>query len=96
MKTNHTPGPWSYLVSPGKTWSDHGMRAVANVGKYLVWIPSDRVKELHNKSESNAKLIAAAPDLLEAAIRAYETLEQNDIKGQATLLLAIAIRKAIK
>lgn len=64
MGTKHTPGPWAYSESPGKTWSDHGMRAVANVGKFLVWISSERVKELHNKSEANAKLIAAAPDLL--------------------------------
>ena len=45
-------------------------------------------------SEENAKLVAAAPDLLEACERALETLENENIFGQARLLLAVAIKKA--
>jgi hypothetical protein len=44
--------------------------------------------------KANAKLVAAAPELLEACQRALQTLEDNNIFGQARLLLTVAIRKA--
>lgn len=46
------------------------------------------------EENANAKLIAASPDLLEACERALETLENENIFGQARLLLALAIKKA--
>lgn len=45
--------------------------------------------------EANAKLVAAAPQLFEACERALEILEQENIFGQARLLLAVAIKKAL-
>jgi hypothetical protein len=52
MTTQHTPGPWKYLRTSG---FDYGSTAY--------WIPGicGNVKD-----EANARLIAAAPDLLEA------------------------------
>ncbi len=46
------------------------------------------------RSEANAKLMAAAPELLEACQRALQVLESENIFGQARLLLAVAIKKA--
>lgn len=43
---------------------------------------------------ANAKLICAAPELLEACERALQVLESENIFGQARLLLAVAIKKA--
>ena len=43
---------------------------------------------------ANAKLIAAAPELLEACERALGVLEDENIFGQARLLLTVAIKKA--
>ena len=45
--------------------------------------------------EGNAKLIAAAHELLEACERALQVLEQENIFGQARLLLVVAIKKAL-
>jgi hypothetical protein len=52
MTKQHTPGPWKYLRTSG---FDYGSTAY--------WVPGicGNVKD-----EANARLIAAAPDLLEA------------------------------
>ncbi len=58
----HTPGPWAFIVPDGvsvrhpQVYSDTG--PVCNA----TWLGDGRLKEL----EANARLIAAAPDLLEA------------------------------
>ena len=44
---------------------------------------------------ANAKLISATPELLEACQKALQVLESENIFGQARLLLAVAIKKAI-
>lgn len=51
------------------------------------WMPEEQM-------EANAKLIAAAPELLEACEKALDTLENENIFGQVRLLLAVAIKKA--
>jgi hypothetical protein len=50
--TKHTPGPWE-LFSTGEVWSSHG-----HIVKAYASTPSDR---------ANARLITAAPELLEVA-----------------------------
>jgi len=63
MDTKHTPGPWRIgakfqsVVSDGPTgWDDDG--SVAAYGGHMVCESA--------KLEANARLIAAAPDLLDA------------------------------
>lgn len=58
---SHTPGPW-------KVKSDYnvfgvGGRLVANSGGHS---GSVRPEEIHEENKANARLIAAAPELLEA------------------------------
>lgn len=67
-----TPGPWQLADNPGKTLADHGMRSVAYVGKWIVWIPGRRVSELSGRFDSNAELVAAAPTLIR------ELCDEND------------------
>ena len=61
-KQQHTPGPWAYIVPDGyvvrhpQIYSDFG--PVANA----TWLGENKLDQLN----SNARLIAAAPDLLEA------------------------------
>jgi len=55
MNKNHTPGPWVYYYEQ-----------IGN--QHIVWSDNSRIVSLsmNDDAESNARLIAAAPDLLEA------------------------------
>lgn len=92
--TKHTPGPWlaskyprsnAYVVTttPGDAKGD-----IANV---LFGLGSKIAEE----TEANARLIAAAPELLEAAIEAlpYINADPNDPAGPVARLVA-AIAKS--
>ena len=79
MESKHTPGPWWLGVS------EHGrhFRAVDAKGHgelaTVVWLMDD--DDLYcapsPECEANARLIAAAPDLLEALIKVTTTLAWN-------------------
>ena len=66
-KQQHTPGPWAYIVPDGyvvrhpQIYSDFG--PVANA----TWLGENKLDQL----KANARLIAAAPDLLEALEELY-------------------------
>ena len=72
MKTQHTPGPWTH-------------KATASLGpQYAVYGESDRtgrdvavVYNNGNEAEANARLIAAAPELLEALEKAADWLSRS-------------------
>jgi len=89
--SKHTPGPWM-VSSNGAAVVD-----TATHGQELII-----VQERGVDSEANARLIAAAPELLEAAIRAEELLSSvTDIASElapfqntALRLLRAAIAKA--
>ena len=53
MNTKHTPGPWKYI-----TW--HGQHGVHDA------MDNDVCETFGEDAEANARLIAAAPELLEA------------------------------
>lgn len=70
MKTEHTPGPWSYYAGesqPNPYWRNirlyNGERLIAEVG----------CTNAVGDGDANARLIAAAPELL-AALSAYQRL----------------------
>ena len=57
METKHTPGPW-------KTFSPNGLLNIP-IGTYKITVAFTSIDlEKRGLSEANAKLIAAAPDLL--------------------------------
>lgn len=87
-KAKHTPGPWF----PGTGWIGAGTLknpyVVARVENYP-----------YGPTEANAKLIAAAPELLDAAKDALESLRRlQDAEGAYRVTniqqLETAIRKA--
>ncbi len=51
----HTPGPWSFAASPSSSYWDF----VVKIGRGYIGIDTDN-------AEADGRLIAAAPDLLEA------------------------------
>ena len=66
MQTNHTPGPWAISQS-------HGFRTGAPVNAYTINGACGTVATTPNPNvadnAANARLIAAAPDLLDALRR---------------------------
>lgn len=95
----HTPGPWESFVIPSKHFesteftiqirAEHPEfpmyhRIVSNIGLYDY---SD------NEREANAKLIAAAPELLEALKEAEYILREDNRTFEADTALAV-IKKA--
>jgi hypothetical protein len=104
---SHTPGPWRVVRHnadrPGLGWL---LEANPNI---IIGLVHDSVQEIDpythipirsEQSDANARLIAAAPDLLaelERIVRALEPQEETglDLPGIATLNAArAAIKKA--
>ncbi len=86
MKNTHTPGPWR--VAPFKA----GDVDIIYIQHGSGWDTC----ELHGdypEKNANARLIAAAPDLLDAAIDALDLAKEMGAKGTAAKLKA-AIAKA--
>jgi len=74
--SKHTPGPWHFRVDP-----IHQGQYFIRVQSYgfapLATVRGDKRSTLKD-SEANARLIAAAPDLLEALKMAVSALERSD------------------
>ena len=82
MQTKHTPGPWQTKRSDSKS-------AVNIVGSHLGskykiarcpitgWGDNPETQRRENEEvEANARLIAAAPELLEALVKSVSVIEQ--------------------
>lgn len=79
----HTPGPWSYNQDEG---GQHGH--VISTGEYIIADLPDAGDGAAPHTEANARLIAAAPELLEAladqtaaAQRVIDCWSQGDLAG---------------
>jgi len=108
MKTKHTPGPWAldskienvfighlrmphtiYPISSLKD-ADGGSTCTA-----ICILPNEDISVKTIKMvESNAKLISAAPELLEALILANEMLFSVAIDAELANKIELAIKKA--
>ena len=98
MKTEHTPGPWSYYAGeaqPNPYWRNYrlyvGERLVAEIG----------CTNAVGDGDANARLIAAAPELLAAltALVGHADLGEVDLEPEEQAALAsarAAIEKATK
>lgn len=94
MKSKHTQGPWEACIYSGP------------FDQPLILSSDGAIGRLHGmedrQHEANAKLIAAAPDLLEACLTAKALFqaqginENSRIGGAQYKQLLEAIRKAIK
>lgn len=77
----HTPGPWSYRwETEARDWAivtDANGSIVANVNTETGPDASSAPATRQMPAEANARLIAAAPDLLEALTSSLELLEHH-------------------
>jgi len=101
MKMNkHTPGPWSYRKVPRKQeWEINTKRCPNSgheswTGMSVVFGCDDYPKMGKSVGEANARLIAAAPELLEALEEAVCALEVCGKDYRATEIARAAIAKA--
>lgn len=93
MSARHTPGPWRYVrANPSPTTGEH-LIAGSKPG-YLAEVRDCGSGDVR----ANARLIAAAPELLKAAEDFVQWFECGRIGGRpsAELYDAAAIAKAIK
>jgi hypothetical protein len=98
-KQKHTPGPWQVEYYTG----DHGRPTVVKKTPGRVGNPISAVTILFTHdgdavTEANARLIAAAPDLLAACIQALSSIEvdeESHLRQVVGDVLREAIAKAV-
>lgn len=90
MKAKHTPGPWH--VQPGRLHlvDDANGQGVADTHNY--W----RADSTEEREQANARLIAAAPDLLAALTHLLDMMHPHllDLEGDMGRDLADAMQSA--
>jgi hypothetical protein len=75
-EAKHTPGPWQMSGSRGPSPEYRGHGVGPDGGNYVVVVPyNDRD---HVECIANARLIAAAPDLLDVAKRCLAMADEGD------------------
>lgn len=83
MNTKHTPGPWVIRTAPYAGWDFKGgfLGTIESTGGETIYAGPSSFHALKGSSQkqalANAKLIAAAPDLLEA----LQAIEQGFTDG---------------
>ena len=94
-ETKHTPGPWHY-EHPALSFSIHAAAIhVADVFAKVSGGTSDKYV-LEEEADANARLIAAAPDLLKACEAALAEIESPDSYWNEEGPLAKQLRSAIQ
>ncbi len=103
MTTQHTPGPWFYRR--GDEWSHDVVTHHGELpdGSTSCWTVASINKRREPEHVANARLIAAAPDLLEALKRVMPFIDciaavtrEEIIEYEAAMKMAdAAIKKAI-
>ncbi len=72
--SKHTPGPWKAENRSGVGWIVRWNNPAYQICS-LRWVGGPHLPEVDRIVEADARLIAAAPDLLEAVIKAAIPLE---------------------
>lgn len=100
MEAKHTPGPWEASIQRSKDGRDLGW-IVEHVNGRIGWASlayahaNKEADEADPAREANARLIAAAPELLEALMDCREALRRAGATGELAVVDA-AIEKATK
>lgn len=88
MNTQHTPGPWNVGDdSP----NEYEGPTIENIDTVIAVIPIDDINDSTPEERANARLIAAAPELL-AALNYLQSMP-NDPRAHRQALDAIAKAK---
>lgn len=95
MSAKHTPGPWVYALEYGPYITEPPrITTVAHCANYVIGLPSEypggnyRDGDPSGDEESDARLIAAAPEMLDALRVAEESV--GDLKALEIVRAAIA------
>jgi hypothetical protein len=80
-RKSHTPGPWFYNRDEGGI---HGH--VISTGDYIICDLPDAGDGAAPQTEANARLIAVAPDLLDAAVLVIDSWSCGDLAGAVRML----------
>lgn len=91
MKIQHTPGPWNVLhVETKELKTDHF------VHQFQIITPNT-VEHDNGIGQATARLIAAAPELLEACVKAFDNLRNGESKTKYRLIECLnSLEEAIK
>jgi len=86
--TQHTAGHWLLRLETQRDYCGH--RIISDTGRLIATTDCDDSVDVTPEEEANACLIAAAPDLLEAASEAlgYLTDHAIDLDGEEEAILA--------
>ena len=104
MKVQHTPGPWELLGAMNNVYSERGIKNasgmtayendrwhIAQIGTVTRCKETAQFEEIPEKElMANARLIAAAPELLEA-LEALEVLTSCALSGDESRLLIVGL-----
>ena len=93
MSAKHTPGPWSFGYGVTTEYGEVFGVGVTTKPDWTVVCAVSRPGDVNAIDEANARLIAAAPDLLEA-LQVMLDAAQHDITTECDIARA-AIAKAI-
>jgi hypothetical protein len=97
--SKHTPGPWHYRR--GDEWSHSVVTHHGTLpdGSQNCWTVADINKMREPEHEANARLIAAAPELLEALKMGYadtmDYIQRNHLSGAENNRWLVLARAAI-
>jgi hypothetical protein len=94
-KLQHTPGPWVFTGSMHKKayLVNGGDKYICSVWDHLREDDNGHPIDMDKEMQSNARLIAAAPEMLEALIEQYKWL-YSKAYYQTAELLKLLIEKA--
>jgi len=84
--SKHTPGPWHYGLKSEKTWN---VGVYAPDGSEVAHI-AVRSAFVSHRRDADARLIAAAPDLLESLKDAYPHITDDVLRARAGAAIAKA------
>ncbi len=90
MSAQHTPGPWN-VATYGDVLRLHVKRGSLSLAEILEWSAGP---ESRAQVEANARLIAAAPDLLDALKELVDTVDLSKLKVRKTKDFGIMVRHA--
>lgn len=86
----HTPGPWQHYDDSADATHRHQIAAFGKTVAHVYCTKGDETSDA-----ANARLIAAAPDLLEAARRALNFIQNTEDEFGDNLPSGDALRAAI-
>lgn len=79
--SSHTPGPWHVAGDRGEWVMDKDNMTICRVNPAVMLTPSGKTMSGNKPHPGNAHLIAAAPELLEAAVYLLSHMDSHPDAG---------------